>query len=146
MDSSCHMAVTALTIAGMVLVVVWHLILAAQVRPPFLPIVTTLGHLAIVTALFKRPVRNVPGTQSFISYFLVVAATAVRCSLPAVWLATVGSVARVLRRTPVLGHDLAGLAEPPFRFVAVRHVHAGHLRRRAPCRSMCPTDLPHCRE
>jgi hypothetical protein len=87
-----HMAVTALTIAGMVLVVVWHLILAAQVRPPFLPIATTLGDLAIVTALFALS-RNAPGTQSYIAYFLVVTATAVRCSLPAVWLATVGSVA-----------------------------------------------------
>ncbi|MBX7106170.1 MAG: hypothetical protein K1X57_18970 [Gemmataceae bacterium] len=86
-----HMAVTALTIAGMVLVVVWHLILAAQVRPPILPIATTLGDLVIVTALFALS-RNALGTQSHLAYFLVVAGTAVRCSLPAVWVASLGSV------------------------------------------------------
>lgn len=90
-----HAAVTAIAIFGLVLVGIWHAILVARIRPRWLPAVTTIGDLVVVTALYGIGVSTA-GSQSLVLFFLVVGSTAFRCSLATVWVAAIGSVAGYL--------------------------------------------------
>lgn len=90
-SGSYHVAVTALTVSWAILAfVIWYL-LSRRLVLPLLKYVATAGDLALLTLLLAQG----GGMKSplVVLYFLVIAAAALRLSLPLVYFATLGSIA-----------------------------------------------------
>jgi hypothetical protein len=86
-----HLAVTALVLAWSAAVVVLFFCLVRRWVPPALKYLATAWDLILITALLV--LTGDPKTMQPLLYFLVIAASALRLSLPLVYTTTLGSIA-----------------------------------------------------
>jgi hypothetical protein len=89
-----HAAVSALVLAWAVGIVAVHLCLVRRWVPPALKYITTGWEIMLITALVV--IGQEPRTMLAILFFLVIAASGLRLSLPLVYVATLGSMAGYL--------------------------------------------------
>lgn len=94
-----HLAVTAIVLAWSAAVVGLHFCLSRRWAPPALKFVATGWDLVMLTSLSL--IGEGPRSPLLSLYFLVIAAAAIRLSLPLVYTATLGSMAAYLI---LLGH------------------------------------------
>jgi hypothetical protein len=95
MRGSYHVQVTAVVIVWGLVVLALYYCLSRRWVPPALKYVATLCDIILITALLALPGHN-PSSPLAVLYFLVIAAAALRLSLPLVYLATLGSMAAFL--------------------------------------------------
>jgi hypothetical protein len=93
-QSAYHAAVTALVLAWGALVLLVYFCLVRRWVPPALKYVVTAVDVVLITALLT--LTRDPKTTLAVLYFLVIAAAALRWSLPLVYFATLGSIAGYL--------------------------------------------------
>jgi hypothetical protein len=86
-----HARITVLVLAWALAVLVVHFCLANRWMPPSLKYVATAWDLLLITALLL--VGSNPASMLAVLYFLVIAAAALRLSIPLVWAATLGAMA-----------------------------------------------------
>ncbi|HMC90230.1 MAG TPA: hypothetical protein VKI17_11810, partial [Gemmataceae bacterium] len=86
-----HIAVTALTLAWAVSVLALYVCLTWRYVPPALKYMAVCWDIVMVTALLV--VAGTPRTSLAVLYFLVIASTPLRLSLPLVYVASLGSMA-----------------------------------------------------
>jgi hypothetical protein len=91
-DGPFHVQVTALVIAWAAATFLLHLCLLRRYLPPALPFVVTFADLAFVTGLLAVSPEG-PRSPLIFLYFVVVATTPLRLSLPLVWAGTLGAMA-----------------------------------------------------
>jgi hypothetical protein len=89
-----HRAVTALVLAWSAEVLLLYFCLARRWVPPWLKFAATAADVVLITALLV--LTHDPHTVLAVLYFLVIAAAALRLSLPLVYFATLGSMAGYL--------------------------------------------------
>jgi hypothetical protein len=92
---SYHAQVTAVVIVWGVVVLALYYCLSRRWVPPALKYVATICDICLITALLALPGHN-PSSPLAVLYFLVIAAAALRLSLPLVYVATLGSMAAFL--------------------------------------------------
>jgi hypothetical protein len=98
-DRPFHLAVTALAVAWVMTALVVQICLRRQVFPASLKYLSTVADLVLLTCVLG--VSNGPRSPLIVGYFLIVALSALRFSLPLVRVATVGGMLGYLA---LLGH------------------------------------------
>jgi hypothetical protein len=98
-DRPFHVAVTAVAVAWTMMALAVQLCLARRIFPSFLKFVSTGGDLLLTTCVLI--VSNGPKSPLIVGYFLILAVSALRFSLPLIWFATAGAMLAYLA---VLGH------------------------------------------
>jgi hypothetical protein len=86
-----HVQVTALVVAWAAVTFLLHLCLLRRYLPPWLPFAVTFADLAFTTGLLVISPDG-PRSPLVFLYFVVVATTPLRLSLPLVWAATLGAM------------------------------------------------------
>jgi hypothetical protein len=97
-----HLRVTLVTLTWVLLVVLLHLLLSRRFAPPWLGFFATAWDLALVTALCSISPLG-PASPLVLLYFLVIAASPLRFSLPLVYATTLGAMVAV---TLLLGYHV----------------------------------------
>jgi hypothetical protein len=89
-DKRFHVMVTLLALAWIALAAVVHLSLQARVFPSWLPTVSTMVDILFLSGILC--ISSGPRSPLVVGYFLIIALSALRFSLPLVRVATVGVV------------------------------------------------------
>jgi hypothetical protein len=103
-----HAVVTTLVLAWALVVLVVHFCLVRRWLPPGLKYAVTACDLLLVTAVLVA--GRDPHSMLAVLFFLVIIASALRLSLPLVWVATLGAMAAY---AVFLGYLRWGLELPP---------------------------------
>jgi hypothetical protein len=103
-----HAAVTAIVFVWSFEIVMLHVCLARRYRPPALKFFSTGADLILITVMLMAN-RSGPHSPLVLLYFLVIASTPLRLSLPLVYAATFGSMAAGLL---LVGHQYFVLIGP----------------------------------